>query len=228
MANSVYGDVPAAANPFDNRRSPFFGVVSLPSIEMMSIARGFHCRPQRGAYWGGLVVGFVVSASAFAADVCKWRDEAGRPQFGDCHLVPAAQREKVDVRPASGTAPVQNMRASRPAAAAAPASVPTIGQWKSRFPPAGTPGPVGWTSTCERLAQRIIDLKPGTPFQLESNQIMQGCPGVAYHCEFSHEHPEINRCGPIAKAPGQALVSNDYVGYPEGVKRPTYRDLQAP
>lgn len=71
-----------------------------------------------------------------------------------------------------------------------------------------------------------MELKPGTPFQSESNQIQQSCPGVAYHCEFSYEHPEINRCGPIVQDRNQTLVSTAYVGYPEGVKRPTYRDLK--
>lgn len=107
------------------------------------------------------------------------------------------------------------------------ASAPASQKWQSRFPPPGTSAPVGWTSTCEKLAQRILDLRPGTPFQSESSQILQGCPGISYHCEFSYEQPQINRCGPIAKQRGDSLVSNHYIGFPDGVRRPTYRDLQA-
>jgi hypothetical protein len=173
----------------------------------------------------GAAVWLAWSGSVFAADVCKWKDEAGRLQFGDCRLAPSTQTARVDARPAAGEAAARTVPAAKPPAAAA--SVPSIGRWKSKFRPEGGPGVVGWTPTCEKLAQRIMDLKPGTPFQSESNQIMQGCPGLAYHCEFSFERPEINRCGPIAKAPGDALVSKDYIGYPEGARLPTYRDVQA-
>lgn len=175
-------------------------------------------------YRRALVVALLLcgGAQAHAADICKWTDENGRPQFGDCRLAPA-KGAKVDVRPASGNAPERLVTPARAASPASAASAPIT----TKFPPPGTPAPVGWTSTCEKLAQRISDLPPGTPFQSESNQILQGCPGIAYHCEFRYEQPEFNRCGPIAKTPGQPLVSNDYYGYPKGVRQPTYRDLQA-
>jgi hypothetical protein len=161
------------------------------------------------------------ASHAQAVEVCKWVDASGQTQFGDCRLAPTAKAAKLDIRPSAPSA--SEGRSLPPPAIAAPAASAAL---RTKFPPPGAPAPAGWTSTCEKLAQHIADLRPGTPFQSESDQIMRDCPGLAYHCEFRFQQPETNRCGPIAKSRSQHLVSNEYYGYPEGSKLPTYKDLQ--
>ena len=171
------------------------------------------------------IAALLAATQVHAADVCKWTDENGGAQFGDCRLAPA-RGARVDARPAAGDAPAPVVRSAASAARAMPASAPAVRKG-SRFPPAGTPGPAGWTSTCEKLAHRIMDLPRGTPYQSEADQILQGCPGITYHCEFSYQQPETNRCGPIVRERGLSMINTEYVGYPDGVKLPTYKDVQA-
>lgn len=102
---------------------------------------------------------------------------------------------------------------------------PPIARNGTRFPPAGTPPPAGWTPNCEQLAHRILDLPRGTPYPSEADQILRGCPGITYHCEFRYLQPEANRCGPIVRERGLPMINTEYMGYPPGAKLPTYKDV---